>query len=70
MIGLMLFGNLRGTWDVTIQKHVSTIVNLTFRKKSGEDYKKEVSREFIDTGHKNYMKQLGQFIFSDYATRK
>ena len=62
MTGLMLFGNLRSTWDATIQEHISTIVNRTFRKMSGEDYEKEVPRGFIDTGHTNYMKQLGQFF--------
>ena len=70
MTGLMLFGNLRSTWDATIQEHISTIVNRTFRKMSGEDYEKEVPRGFIDTWHTNYMKQLGQFFLGNYAARK
>ena len=36
MMDLMLYGNLKDTWDAIMQEHIGQIIPRTFRKKTGE----------------------------------
>ena len=39
MTGLILYGNLKDTWDTLVHEHISVMVNRTFRMSSGEEHK-------------------------------
>ena len=70
MTGLMLYGNLKDTWEAIQAEHIGVIVKRTFNKGTPEECKKEVPRGFTLGGHKECLKQLSHHFFSEFAARK
>ena len=70
MTGFILYGNLKDTWEGIQVEHISDVVRKTYKKGTDKEYKKEVPRGFTAAWHKEYLKQLSQNFFSEFATRK
>ena len=70
MTGLMLFGNLKDTWEAIMHEHIAVVVSKTFKKGTPEEHKKNVPRGFTNGGHKECLKQLAGNFFSEFAARK
>jgi hypothetical protein len=70
MTTLMLFGNLKDTWEAIMHEHIGVIVSRTFKKDTPEEHKKNVPRGFTNTGHKECLKQLAGNFFQEFAARK
>ena len=58
--GLMLYGNLKDTWEAIMHEYIGAVVRKTFKKGTSEEHKKDVPRGFTNTGHKECLKQLSQ----------
>ena len=68
--GLMLYGNLKDTWEAIMHEYIGAVVSKTFKKGTPEEHRKNVLRGFTNGGHKECLKQLSQNFFSEFAARK
>jgi hypothetical protein len=58
MTRLMLYGNLKDTWEAIQDDHIGVVVKRTFYKGTPEEVKKEVPRGFTLSRYKECLKQL------------
>ena len=70
MVGLLLYGDLRNTWEAIMTDHVTKMVTRTVRKSDGSEEKKEMTRGYTEAGLRSYFKTLAKGFFSDFAARK
>ena len=70
MVGLLLYGDLRNTWEAIMTDHVTKVVMRTVKKSDGSEEKKEMTRGYTEAGLRSYLKTLAQGFFSEFAARK
>ena len=70
MVGLLLHGDLRNTWEAIMTEHVSKVVVRTVKKSDGTEEKKEMTRGYTEAGFRTCLKTLALGFFTEFAARK
>ena len=58
MVGLLLYGDLRNTWEAIMTDHTTKVVTRTVRKSDGTEEKKEMTRGYTEAGLRACIKTL------------
>ena len=70
MVGLLLYGDLRNTWEAIMTDHTTKAVTRTVKKSDGSEEKKETTRGYTEAGLRACLKTLAQGFFPEFAARK